>query len=357
MNDAYLVLENGGVFKGKPFGYGGEAVGELVFTTGMTGYLETLSDPVNYGQIVLQTFPLIGNYGVISEDFGAELGHVKAYVVRDWCQEPSNFRSEGNLDSFLCEKKIPGIYGIDTRELTRLIREHGTMNAMISKTAQLSGEQWAKLKGYKITDAVALSMADVPVCCCDEKNGAKFNIAVWNFGTADRLAATLSQYGCRCKVFGYDASADELLSSNSDGVILSGGPGDPAENAKIIEEIKKLCKKNTPIFAIGLGHQMLAIANGAKTEKLPFGHRGANQAVKEVGTARAFVTVQNHGYTVKADSLSENAVMNYVNVNDGTCEGIEYKDIPALSISFEPIEEIFDKFKSVMEGRCSNASK
>jgi len=370
----YLILENGAVFRGQPFGYDGEAVGELVFSTAMTGYLETLSDPSYYGQIVLQTFPLIGNYGVISEDFGSGPIHLSAYIVRDWCQEPSNFRSEGNLDSFLRKNKIPGIFDIDTRKLTRIIRENGTLNAMISKSFELSEAQWKKLREHKIENAVAKAAeksaeksalevsADSEGCCKDSSEASKEAcVAVWDFGAAYGLNEILSNNGlCVSNVFGHKNKADDLLSTKADAIILTGGPGDPKENTELIEEIKKLCNKsdrNIPILAIGLGHQLLAIANGAKTEKLPFGHRGANQAVKEVGTSSAFVTAQNHGYFVSEALLPKGATMSYINVNDGTCEGFEYKNIPALSVQFEPTREIFKKFKKMIEGGCSNASK
>jgi len=365
LNDAYLILENGTVFKGQSFGYDAEVIGELVFTTGMTGYLETLADPVYYGQIVLQTFPLIGNYGIIPIDFGPGPVYMKAYIVRDWCQEPSNFRSEGNLDSFLREKKTPGLCGIDTRALTRILRENGIMNAMISKTPELSEAQWANLRGYRINDAVAGCAAelrksleesgeqssDAGVCAATGAGAAAadaansgLNIVVWNFGDAPRLADGLVALGCAPVVVGHETDADGVLSLNPDGVVLSGGPGDPAENTRLIGEIEKLCGKNTTIFGAGLGHQMLALARGAKTIKLPFGHRGANQPVVEQATGRVFVTSQNHGYAVAPDSLPDGAVISYINSNDGTCEGIDYKDIPALSVQFNPTDEILDKF-------------
>ncbi|MCL2391165.1 MAG: carbamoyl phosphate synthase small subunit [Oscillospiraceae bacterium] len=367
MQDLYLILESGAVFKGKAFGYDGEAIGELVFSTGMTGYLETLSDPAYYGQIVLQTFPLIGNYGAISEDFGPGAAHLKAYIVRDWCQEPSNFRSEGNLDSFLRKKKIPGLFGIDTRKLTREIREHGTMNAIISKTPELTKDQLAKLKGYKVTGAVEAACGANGALKIENKQlkgnaaalseNSKFNVVVWDFGGAYRLAEVLTQYGFNVSIAKFDETAQKIIDRKPCGVALSGGPGDPTENSKIISEIKALCKKDVPIFAVGLGHQLLALAHGAKTQKLHFGHRGANQAVKEVNSTRAFVSTQNHGYAVVPGSLKSNAVMSHENVNDGTCEGIEYKGIPAFSIQFDPNEEILEKFKTLMEGGCTNAAQ
>ena len=367
MSCAYLILENGAVFKGESFGFDGEAIGALVFSTGMAGYMETLTDPRNTGQIVLQTFPLIGNYGVISAEKRSTEVSLKAYIVREWCQEPSNFRSEGNLDSFLRLNRIPGLYGVDTRALTRVIRENGTMNAMISFRPELSAEQWLQLRGYTTEGAVS--------ACAEKLNGSadgkqegfvmpygeqrnsqftihnsQFNIAVWDFGDSARLTTGLLSVGFSIpKTFGHGIAAEQILAMNPDGVALSGGPGDPTENVAIIGEIKKLCDNGIPIFAVGLRHQMLALALGASCVKLPFGHRGANQPVKELNTERVFVTTQNHGYAVAPDSLPENAAISYENINDGTCEGVEYTDIPAFSIQFDPTDEIFEKFAVKMQ--------
>ena len=383
MSSAYLILENGAVFKGRPFGYDGEAVGELVFSTSMTGYLETLSDPAYYGQIVLQTFPLIGNYGIIPKDFISGSVHIKAYIVREWCQEPSNFRSEGNLDSFLREQGIPGLFDIDTRKLTRTLRQNGVMNAMISKNPELSEKQWAELRGYKITGAVAacanvnsqftihnsqlkdggttgerLKPVADPFRCRELDLGLVSNVVVWNFGGASKLVELLRANKLETTIVDHDAAAEDIMLQKPDGVMLSEGPGDPSENTRIIEEIKKLCDKNIPIFAVGLGHQMLALARGAKTEKLPFGHRGLNQPVIDRKTGRAFVTAQNHGYTVAPDSLSKNSVISYENLSDGTCEGIDYTDIPAFSIQFSPTEDVLMKFLNYKKrGGSANAVK
>jgi carbamoyl-phosphate synthase small subunit len=387
----YLILENGRVFKGKSFGYDSEAIGELVFTTKMTGYLETLSDPAHFGQIVLQTFPLIGNYGVIPEDFGPGPMCLKAYIVREWCQEPSNFRSEGNLDSFLCDHKVPGFYDIDTRALTRIIRDNGTMNAMISNPEELTEEQWKKLKEYKITKAVAEVCAESnyspgnfsdghmtgssDIACKDDdssliQNDAQnitnkpaaeeIQVAMWDFGDGFRASELLLKYDMQPITINHAAPASMLLAKNPDGIMLTCGPGNPTDNPRIIEEIKKLCEKNKniPVFAMGLGHQMLAIARGAKTVKLKFGNRGANQPVKEQLSNRAFVTKQNHGYAVEPDSLPEGAVLSYLNINDGTCEGIDYYNIPAFSVQFEPTEHLMQRFrKMIIEERSKhNAS-
>jgi len=357
LRDAYLILENGVVFKGRSFGYDGETVGELVFSTAMTGYLEAITDPAYYGQILLQTFPLIGNYGIIPRDFSSISVHVKAYIVREWCQEPSNFRSEGNLDSFLCDMKIPGLCGIDTRELTRVIRDNGVMNAMVSKTPELSDSQWAELRGYKIVNAIAAAsgiadgygrLQSNPFIFESRIQSAKFTVGVWNFGCAYKLLDGLITRGASPTVLGFDASADDLLAVKPDGIVLSEGPGDPAEYTRIIGEIRVLCNKSIPVLGVGLGHQMLAIANGAITDKLPFGHRGANQPVKKLDSGKVFVTMQNHGYTVAPGSPPRNALMSYINLNDYSCEGLTYTDIPAFSVQFEPTDSIFADFFAKM---------
>ena len=363
MRDAYLILENGEVFKGWSFGYEGEAVGELVFSTAMTDYLETLTDPCHYGQIVLQTFPLIGNVGIIPGDFACEIDAtgravtLNGYIVREWCQEPSNFRSEGNLDSFLQFNRIPGLCGIDTRALTREIRENGSLNAKISLKPSLSKKEWEILQAYKITGAIPSCAARMHgdgegrhtgTAAASGIKKQQCVVAVWDFGSSAKLIRLLTDHGYEPLIFGYGYSAEDILTQNPDGVIMSDGPGDPAENTRIINEIKKLCDNNTPIFAVGLSHQMLALANGARVDKLLFGHRGTNHPVRETETGRAFVTKQNHGYTVISDTIPETARISYINANDGTCEGIEYSAIPAFSVQFHPpfeiAERMFEKF-------------
>ena len=384
MSKAYLILENGAVFEGRQFGYDAEVVGEIVFTTAMTGYLETLSNRSYYGQIVLQTFPLVGNYGIIPEEFGSGPVGLKAYIVREWCQEPSNFRNEGNLDFFLRENMIPGLYGVDTRALTRIIRDCGVMNAIISKSAKPDKETLAKLREYKIagaletvctqeaflanqavinamygntstvkSDADAGKAAASGECVSSAKEGP--SVALWDFGDATRIAARLVMLGCVVKLVRYDATMEEIVGLRTDGVLLSGGPGDPKENTVVIAQIKKLCDARIPILGIGLGHQMLALASGAKTEKLRFGHHGANQSVKEVKTGRLLVTLQNHGYAVLQASLPTSVKESFINANDGTCEGLDYEIIPALSVQFEPTDEIIERFFSMMKGGSANA--
>jgi len=331
---AYLILENGKVFQGESFGFDGEVEGELVFTTDMVGCLEALTDPRYYGQIVVQAFPLAGNYGVIPANFESDRIWPKAYIVRQWCQDPSNFRCEGNLDAFLKSHEIPGLCGIDTRALTRIIRETGSINARISKKPTLTSSELAELMAYRVTGGVSEVSVKTPYYM----NGTdpRYNIAVWDFGAKKSLLNTLTGLGCNLAVVPAETPAAKILGLNPDGVVLSGGPGDPAENEDIIRQIELLAKSEIPIFAIGLGHQMLAIARGAKTARLACGHRGTNQPVLDKYTGKVFVTSQNHSYAVTAESLPSTLNANYVNCNDGSCEGLEYADIPAFSVQFDP---------------------
>lgn len=353
---AYLILENGTIFEGKSFGASGEVVGEIVFTTAMTGYLETLTDPSYYGQIVVQTFPLIGNYGIIPSDFESDKSHVKAYIVKDWCQDPSNFRCEGCLDTFLKTQGIIGLYGIDTRALTRIVREHGVMNGRIVMENSNTGFQFDKLKNYTIVDAVK------SVTCKSEKiynpEHLKHRVVLWDFGAKANIRRELLKRGCQVTVIPADTSVERILEINPDGIMLSNGPGDPAENVEIIENLRKLCKEKIPTFGICLGHQLLALATGAKTEKLKYGHRGANQPATELETGRVFITSQNHGYAVVNESVKGDAKVSFINANDGTCEGVTYTNMPAFSVQFHPEASagpldtafLFDKFVSLIEG-------
>lgn len=301
---AYLILENGTVFEGKAFGAEKETTGELVFTTAMTGYLETLTDPSYYGQVVIQTFPLIGNYGVIPADFESDSPSLKGYIVREWCQVPSNFRCEGDLDTFLKESGIPGIYGIDTRALTRIVREYGVLNCKISYSPDVTKEELDEIKNYVITEAVESTTIKEKEHF-DAENG-DLNVVLMDFGAKHNIGRELVKRGCNLTVVPAHTTADEIKAMNPDGVMLSNGPGDPSDNTEIIAELKKLCDFGIPTFGICLGHQLLALSQGAKTEKLKYGHRGANQPAKEVETGRVYITSQNHGYAVVSDSMPEN---------------------------------------------------
>lgn len=378
---AFLILANGTVFEGKSIGAAGSVIGETVFTTGMTGYLETLTDPSYFGQIVTQTFPLIGNYGKIEADYESKKSHIRGYIVRELCQKPSNFRSNGDLDGFLKEQNIIGLCGIDTRHLTKILREAGVMNGMITSSdvcPKIDDSLLSKIKEYSIKDAVKSvqnSMIEKPLENAVEPKKSDFqtrnfadgknkNVVLFDFGAKANIERELERRGCNVKVVPYNFSAEELLKINPDGIMLSNGPGDPQENIGIINELKKLCdynksqesSKQIPIFGICLGHQMLALANGASTSKLKYGHRGANHPVKNLETGRVYISSQNHGYAVDLASLPENAVLSFTNCNDGTCEGINYTDIPAFSVQFHPeacggphdTNFLFDKFINMM---------
>ncbi len=331
---AYLILENGTYFEGKAFGAEKETTGELVFTTAMTGYLETLTDPSYYGQVVIQTFPLIGNYGVIPSDFESKSPALKAYIVRNWCQAPSNFRCEGNLDTFLKSADIPGLYDIDTRALTRIVREYGVMNCKLTYTLDNLEKDIEEIRQYRVTDAVKSTSIDSKVEFKSEK--PEYNVVLIDYGAKHNIGRELVKRGCNLTVVPYSATAEEILELDPDGIMLSNGPGDPQENVEAIATLKKLCEHKIPTFGICLGHQLLALSQGARTEKLHYGHRGANQPAKELSTDRVYITSQNHGYAVINDSIPDTAEVSFVNGNDGTCEGINYKNMPAFSVQFHP---------------------
>ncbi len=329
---AYLILENGKVFEGKSFGAEGCVTGEVVFTTAMTGYLETLTDPSYYGQIVVQTFPLIGNYGVIPEDFESDGPCLKGYIVREVCDAPSNFRCEGKLNDYLTKAGVIGLYGIDTRQLTRIIREHGVMNGRI--VTDPSEADMEEIRSYRIKDAVNSVSTNEKYVLTPEN--IKRKIVMWDFGAKMNIDRELFNRGCEVVVVPANSTAEELLALKPDGIMLSNGPGDPAENTGIIAELKKVSDTGIPILGICLGHQLLALARGGKTVKLKYGHRGANQPVKNLSTDRIYVSSQNHGYAVDTDALPANSVVSYENANDKTCEGIRYLDIPAFTVQFHP---------------------
>lgn len=356
MNALYLVLENGKVFKGKGFGKIGEAVGELVFTTQMTGYNETITDPSYFGQIIVQTFPLIGNYGTIREDFESRRPFLKAYIAKHICNTPSNFRSVGTLSDYLKENDIVGLSGIDTRELTRILRENGTMNGKITENITDIDKIKEELKRYSIQDAVK-SVSNYKKEIYKTENPDK-KVVLWDFGVKLNMVRELVKRQCEVTVVPYYSKAEEILAMHPDGILLSNGPGDPKENTEIIEEIKKVCKRKLPVFGICLGHQLLALSQGAQTEKLKYGHRGANHPAKDMDSGRVYITSQNHGYAVVKQSIPQNAKCNFININDDSCEGITYSDMPAFSVQFHPeacggpgdTNFLFDKFISLIEG-------
>ncbi|MDR0671642.1 MAG: carbamoyl phosphate synthase small subunit [Oscillospiraceae bacterium] len=356
---AYLLLENGRVFEGKAFGCRGRVLGEVVFTTGMTGYLETLTDKSYYGQIIVQTFPLIGNYGVIPSDFETgpshgRLVHAKAYIVKNWCREPSNFRSEGDLDTFLKSQNIIGLYGIDTRALTKIIRESGVMNGAV--TDDLAAVDREALRAYRVRDAVENVSTGAVVRFPSE--AGRYKVALVDYGLKENIRRELVRRGCDVWVFPHSASARDILAIEPDGVMLSNGPGDPADNPVEIETLRELLQTGRPIFGICLGHQLLALASGFRTEKLKFGHRGANQPVKDMTTGLVYITSQNHGYAVVRDSIDPGVARElFINVNDNTCEGLSYVNAPVFSAQFHPeacggpldTGFLFDSFLRLME--------
>ena len=351
MKKGYLILQDGQVFEGVRFGAETDTVGELVFTTGMCGYVETLTDPSYAGQIVMQTYPLIGNYGIIREDFEGACC-VKGYVVREYCDTPSNFRTDCDLDTYLKEQGVPGLCGVDTRELTRIIREHGVMNAAICDEIPAD---LTPIKTYAITGVVEAVSCKEPDRYQAEGE-ERFRVSLLDYGAKRNIVRELLKRGCTVTVLPATTSAEEILAADPDGVMLSNGPGDPAENTYQIEQIRKLLGK-VPMFGICLGHQLTALAAGGSTYKLKYGHRGVNQPVRDLNGVRTYITSQNHGYAVDGDTVKLGKVR-FVNANDGTCEGIDYPELKAFTVQFHPeactgpkdTSFLFDQFVELMKG-------
>ena len=351
MKKGYLILQDGQVFEGVRFGAETDTVGELVFTTGMCGYVETLTDPSYAGQIVMQTYPLIGNYGIIREDFEGACC-VKGYVVREYCDTPSNFRTDCDLDAYLKEQSVPGLCGVDTRELTRIIREHGVMNAAICDEIPAD---LTPIKTYAITGVVeAVSCKEPTVHPAEGEE--RFRVSLLDYGAKRNIVRELQKRGCTVTVLPASTSAEDVLAADPDGIMLSNGPGDPAENVYQIEQIRKLLGR-VPMFGICLGHQLTALAVGGSTYKLKYGHRGVNQPVRDVEGVRTYITSQNHGYAVDSDTVKLGKVR-FANANDGTCEGIDYPELKAFTVQFHPeactgpkdTTFLFDRFVELMKG-------
>ena len=363
---SYLILANGQVFRGQSIGCPGTTIGEVVFATGMVGFEETLTDPSYYGQIITQTYPLIGNYGMNSEDVESGKIWAKGYIVREACKTPSNFRSEETLDAFLKKNGIIGIEGFDTRSLTRTLRESGVMNGAITTEFDPDAEPEKKaalmpaITAYAVTEAVATVTCAAPKTFEPTTNvidgrevETPLHVALLDLGCKNNIVRCLQKRGCRVTVLPGTATAAELAALNPDGLMLSNGPGDPAENVGIIANIKQMLDTGIPTFGICLGHQLTALAAGAKTCKLKYGHRGANQPVTSPAKQRTFITSQNHGYAVMADTLPETVgKMSYFNANDGTCEGMDYFKWNCFTVQFHPeanggpkdTEFLFDEF-------------
>lgn len=358
--EAYLILEDGTKFTGKSIGSTREVISEIVFNTSMTGYLEVLTDPSYAGQAVVMTYPLIGNYGICRKDMEGKVSHTDGFIVRELSRLASNFRNEQSVQGFLAEQDIPGIAGIDTRALTKILREKGTMNGMIT-----TDDTWEpdavirQLKEYRIRDAVDRvttkhrisyrpgdlgTAGDIPVAA---------KVAILDVGTKFNIARCLLKRGCEVVIYPARTSAAEILAGNPDGIMITNGPGDPKDCGDIIRNVKELYESGIPIFAICLGHQLMALANGADTVKMKYGHRGANHPVRDTETGRVYISSQNHGYVVQADTIPDDvAEVSFVNVNDGTVEGLRYKKKPVFTVQFHPeacagpgdSEVLFDRF-------------
>ncbi len=351
----FLILEDGTVFEGTSIGSAKDAVSEIVFNTSMTGYLEVLTDPSYAGQAVVMTYPLIGNYGV-TPDMESARPWPDAYIVRELSRLPSNFRCQGSLLDFLNQYDIPGIEGIDTRALIKILREKGTMNGMITTNADFCIEEiLPQLKAYTPGDVVDQVTCRTPYVF--EGKGKK--VALMDFGAKRNIARSLNQRGCQVTVYPAHTKAEEILSAQPDGIMLSNGPGDPKSCTAIIAEIKKLYASDIPIFAICLGHQLMALANGADTHKMKYGHRGGNHPVKDLTTNRVYISSQNHGYVVDTDTLDPKiATPAFINVNDGTNEGFLYTQKPIFTVQFHPeacpgptdSAYLFDRFIEMMGG-------
>jgi carbamoyl-phosphate synthase small subunit len=352
---AFLILEDGTVFEGTSIGSTREVISEIVFNTSMTGYLEVLTDPSYAGQAVCMTYPLIGNYG-ITDDMESGRPWPDGFIVRELSRIPSNFRCKGTIQDFLVKHNITGISGIDTRALTKILRDRGTMNGMITTNEHFNFEEIKpKLKAYATGDVVSK-------VTCHEKSVLKGNgkkVALLDFGAKRNIAKSLNDRGCEVTIYPAHTKAKELLAANPDGIMLSNGPGDPKDCGPIIDEVKKLYDSDVPIFAICLGHQLMALANGFDTHKLKYGHRGGNHPVKDLETGKVYISSQNHGYVVDTDGLDEKiAVPAFVNVNDGTNEGLKYTGKNIFTVQFHPEAcpgpqdsgYLFDRFIKMMGG-------
>ena len=352
---AFLILEDGTVFAGESIGSTREVISEIVFNTSMTGYLEVLTDPSYAGQAVVMTYPLIGNYG-ITPDMESERPWVDGYIVRELSRIPSNFRCEGTIQDFLKEHDIPGICGIDTRALTKILRDKGTMNGMITTNEDYDMDEiLSRLAAYTTGDVVS------KVTCAAPKvlPGDGKRVALLDLGAKRNIAKSLNDRGCEVTIYPADTPAETILAGNPDGIMLSNGPGDPKECTEVIKEVNKLYDSDVPIFAICLGHQLMALATGADTHKMKYGHRGGNHPVKYLSTGRVYISSQNHGYVVDVDKLDPSiATPAFVNVNDGTNEGLKYTGKNIFTVQFHPEAcpgpqdsgYLFDRFIEMMGG-------
>ena len=331
--DRKLILEDGTVYKGYGFGSANEMMGEVVFNTAMTGYQETLSDPSYNGQIVTFTYPLIGNYGINRDDYETINPSIKGLVTKEVCKKPSNFRTEYTLDEVLNNLGIPGISGVDTRSLTRKIREHGTIKGIITSIDKDTDEVLEHLKNTMLPTN---QIAQVSTNKAFLSSGKGYRVILVDLGMKSGILRELNARNCDIVVVPYNITAEEVLRLSPDGVMLSNGPGDPVDVPETIEMIKGIMSE-VPIFGICMGHQLISLAAGGKTFKLKFGHRGANHPVKNLITGKVDLTSQNHGYSVDIESLENTELeLTHVAVNDGTCEGVRHKHYPVFSVQYHP---------------------
>lgn len=345
----YLVLENGEIFEGERIGYNADTVCEVVFNTSMVGYIEAFTDPSYAGQGIVMTYPLIGNYGVMPEDYESDGIWAKAIFIHELADFESNFRTKFNLEKFLRDYKIPGLTNINTRKLTKILRQSGTMRGYVTSNISNMDEIMEKIKGYKIEKIVdKVTSKQIKVY----GKGKKYKVAVLDFGIKHNLVNSLLKRDVEVTVFPANTPAEEIIRMKPDGIMLSNGPGDPNDYTLQIENIKKLYNSNIPIFGVALGHQLVGLATGAKVSKLKYGHRGPNHPVKDLDADRIYITAQNHGYYIEEDSINQNiAEISHININDGTVEGLRYKNKKIFTIQFYPedAEYIYDEFINLIK--------
>ena len=352
LKKAFLLLADGTRFEGYSVGCEGLSVGEVVFNTGMAGYQEVLTDPSYYGQIVTMTYPLIGNYGINDEDFESRKSWVSGFIMREAAEHPSNWRCTQSLDAYLKAQGVVGLAGIDSRRLTRKLRGEGVMNGVIySEGCEPDQAKIEEMHSYLVRDAVKTVTCEEKIVCPAEGE-TKYRVALYDYGVKHNIERELQKRGCEVTILPALTAPEEVI-GKYDGVMLSNGPGDPAENVEIVENLKVLLGSDMPIFGICLGHQLLSLAIGAKTEKLKYGHRGVNHPVKDLDEDRTYITSQNHGYAVVGDSVDAKiARVRFVNLNDETVEGVEYIGRPVFTVQYHPevcpgpmdTSYLFDKF-------------
>lgn len=339
MKSAYLALSDGGLFEGTPFGFEGEASGEVVFNTSITGYQEILTDPSYCGQIIILTYPMIGNYGVNPEDAESAKPQAAGLVIKEYCESPSNWRSTQTLAEYLKDNKIVAVQGLPTREIVRRIREKGAMPGLLAagdwETKELL-RRASDLPGMAGRNLVPDVSCEEPYAVSPQGGKAAHKIVALDYGIKRNIVRELAARGCAVKVFPGSTAAKTVLAEKPDGIFLSNGPGDPAACTEIIGEIRKMAVSGVPIFGICLGFQLLCLALGAKTFKLKFGHRGANQPVKDLRSGRVLITSQNHGFAVDPETLTRDMELTQINLNDKTAEGFRHKKYPIEAVQYHP---------------------